>query len=73
MEVYFKNDGSYGQNAVLIPVLINGKPIGFVSEVNEDKVTCHLWDRFISTELYQINITQKEQDIHSISINTNWE
>ena len=73
MEVYFKNDGSYGQNAVRIPVLVNGKPIGFVSEVTEGLVTCYLWDRFVDTELYQINITKKEQNIRSISISTSWE
>lgn len=69
MEVYFNNDGSYGQGAVNIPVLVNGKPIGFVSEVTEERVTCYLWDRFICTELYQVNITKKEQDIRSIAIN----
>ena len=47
MVVYFNNDGSYGQSAINIPVLVNGKPIGFVSEVNKEHVTCYLWDRFI--------------------------
>ena len=61
MTVYFNNDGSYGQGAVNIPVLVNGKPIGFVSEVTKERVTCYLWDRFICTELYQVNITNKEQ------------
>ena len=68
MIVYFNNDGSYGQGAVNIPVLANGKPIGFVSEVTEERVTCYLWDRFIDVEMNLINLTKKEQDIHSISI-----
>ena len=69
MKVYFNNDGSYGQSAVNIPVFANGKPIGFVSEVTEECVTCYLWDRFINVEMNLINITKKEQDIRSISIN----
>lgn len=69
MIVYFNNDGSYGQGAVNIPVLVNGKPIGFVSEVTEERVTCYIWDRFVSTELYKVNISKKEQDIHSVGIN----
>ena len=68
MEVYFNNDGSYGQNAVHIPVVVNGKPIGFVSKVNQERVTCYLWDRFVDKELHVVNITKKEQDIRSISI-----
>ena len=68
MEVYFNNDGSYGQNAVNIPVLVNNKPIGFVSKVDQERVTCYIWDRFVCTELYQVNLTKKEQDIRSISI-----
>ena len=71
MVVYFDNDGSYGQGAVNIPVLANNKPIGFVSEVTEERVTCYLWDRFIDVEMNLINITKKEQNILSIGINNN--
>lgn len=70
MVVYFNNDGSYGQGAVNIPVLVNDKPIGFVSEVTEEHVTCYLWDRFVDVEMNVVNITKKEQDIRSISINS---
>lgn len=69
MEVYFNNDGTYGQNAVNIPVIVNRKPIGFVSEVTEERVTCLLWDRFVDVEMSVINITKKEQDIRAIKIN----
>jgi hypothetical protein len=69
MKVYFDNDGSYGQNAVHIPVIVNEKPIGFVSEVNHECVTCILWDRFVDVEMDVINITKKEQNIYSIRIN----
>ena len=69
MKVYFNNDGSYGQNAVHIPVVVNGKPIGFVSEVNQEHVTCILWDRFVDRK--QIGVSMYgEQDICSIEINT---
>ena len=68
MKLYFGNDGSYGQSAVNIPVIVNGKAIGFVSEVSQDCVTCLLWDRFIDRE--QIGLSMYgEQDIRSIKIN----
>ena len=66
MEVYFNNDGSYGQGAVHIPVTVNGKPIGFVSEVTEERVTCYLWDKFIQKEQIGIAAFSKEQDIRAI-------
>ena len=67
MKVYFDNDGSYGQSAVNIPVLVNNKPIGFVSEVTEERVTCYLWDRYIDKK--QIGVSMYgEQDICSIGI-----
>ena len=68
MEVYFRNDGSYGQKAVKIPVIANGKPIGFVSEVTEERVTCYLWDRFIQKDQICFNAFSREQDIRAISI-----
>ena len=68
MEVYFNNDGSYGQEAVHIPVTVNGKPIGFVSEVTEERVTCYLWDRFIKKEQIGYRACSKEQDIRAINI-----
>ena len=68
MIVYFDNDGLYGQNAVNIPVLVNNKPIGFVSEVNQERVTCYLWDRYVGKDLCAFNIGSTEQDICSISI-----
>lgn len=68
MVVYFKNDGSYGQGAVNIPVLVDNKPIGFVSEVTEERVTCYLWDRFVHREQIGFAACSKEQDIRSISV-----
>lgn len=68
MIVYFENDGLYGQSAVNIPVLVNNKPIGFVSEVTEERVTCYLWDRFVDKEQIGYTAFSKEQDIRSISI-----
>ena len=68
MMVYFNNDGSYGQGAVNIPVIVNGKQIGFVFEVTEEKVTCYLWDRFIDRKQFGVSM-YGEQDIRSIEIN----
>ena len=67
MEVYFKNDGSYGQSAVKVPIMVNGKPIGFICEVTEERVTCYLWDRFVRQEVLGIHFSG-EVDIHSIDI-----
>lgn len=67
MEVYFNNDGSYGQSAVKAPVVVNGKPIGFIYEVTKERVTCYLWDKFVHKE--QIGVSMfGEQDIVSIRI-----
>lgn len=67
MEVYFKNDGSYGQSAVKTPIIVNGKPIGFICKVTEELVACYLWDRYIQKEVLGIHFSG-EVDIHSISI-----
>lgn len=67
MEVYFKNDGSYGQSAVKVPIIVNGKPIGFICEVTEELVTCYLWDRYIRKEVLGIHFSG-EIDISSIGI-----
>lgn len=68
MVIYFDNDGTYKEDAVKAPVLVNDKPIGFISEVNEKRVTCYLWDRYVkklermkdgysfTTEFYAISI-----------------
>jgi len=66
--IYFTNDGSYGEKAVGIPVLINKTPIGFVSEVSAEKITCHIWDRFVNREQPWLNVGSSEQDIYSIGI-----
>ena len=66
MKVYFVNDGSYGKSAVNIPVTVNNMPVGFVSEVDEERVTCCLWGRYIIKERIGYNLCSKEQDIHSI-------
>ena len=47
MVVYFDNDGTYKEDAIKAPVVVNDKPIGFISEVNEERVTCYLWDRYV--------------------------
>lgn len=67
MEIYFKNDGSYDQRAVKIPVLMNGKPIGWVAEVTPERVTCYLWDRFIRKEQFGYN-SNGTQNIGSINV-----
>ena len=68
MMIWFANDGSYGQDAVNIPILVNNKPIGFVSEVTEERVICYLWDRFVGKEQVGYNAFSKEQNIRAISI-----
>ena len=50
MVVYFNNDGTYKQDAVNAPILVNKRPIGFISEVNEGRVTCCLFDKYVSKE-----------------------
>ena len=68
MIVYFDNDGTYKQDAVKAPILVADKPIGFISEVSEERVTCYLWDRYVSkTEgLKRENLLERE--FRSISI-----
>jgi len=70
MEIYFKNDGSYGKAAIGIPVLVDEKPIGFVQNVYQDRVICRLWDRFVEREQLMLNICTEEQDIRGIHICT---
>lgn len=71
MDIFFKNDGSYSQSAVGIPVLVDYAPVGFVREVNADMVTCSLFDKFIGKEwLAQRLTTREEPDICSVYIDT---
>lgn len=69
MKIYFDNDGSYGKDAINIPVLISKKPVGCVSEITPERVTCYLWDRFIRINKEQVGVNKKtaEQDIRSIN------
>ena len=65
MDIFFKNDGSYGQS-----VLVDYTPVGFVREVNADMVTCSLFDKFIGKEWLEQHLTTKEPDICSVYIDT---
>lgn len=67
MDIFFKNDGSYSQSAVGIPVLVDYTPVGFVREVNADMVT---FDKFIGKEWLAQHLTTKEPDICSVYIDT---
>lgn len=68
MVVYFDNDGTYNQDAVKAPVVVNDKPIGFISEVNEERVTCYLWDRYVKKVEGLRNGIPFETEFRSISI-----
>lgn len=68
MVVYFDNDGTYKQDAVKAPVIVNDKPIGFISEVNEKRITCHLWDRYVRKAEGLRNGIPFETELRSISI-----
>ncbi len=67
MKVYFDNNGSYGQSAVNAPIIVNGKPIGFICEVSKERVVCYLWDRYVYKNQIGVSISG-EQDIRSIEI-----
>jgi hypothetical protein len=68
--IYFDNDGTYDEEAVNMPVLVNDKPIGFVSEVNRERITCYLWDIYVKTMHYLPNGSPYDTPkVHSISIN----
>lgn len=71
MRVYFDNDGSFGQNAVKAPIIVNEKPVGFIEEVDEKRVTCFLFDKYIFREQIGLNMFCAEQDIRCIGINNN--
>ena len=77
MDIFFKNDGSYSQSTVGIPVLVDYTPVGFVREVNADMVTCSLFDKFrywMTTDLWSSwDIRASEEahpDICSVYIDT---
>lgn len=70
MDIFFKNDGSYGQSAVGIPVLVDYTPVGFVREVNAAMVTCSLFDKFIGKEWLVQHLATREPDICSVYIDT---
>ena len=71
MIVYFNNDGTYKQDAVKAPVLVDDKPIGFISEVNEERVTCYLWDRYVSKVEGLPNGNPMGREFRAISVEVN--
>ena len=70
MQIYFKNDGRYGQQSVGIPVTVNDMAVGYVCEVNKDHVILNIWDKYITEEQISLNMSTTEQDVYSIGINT---
>lgn len=72
MDIFFKNDGSYSQSTVGIPVLVDYTPVGFVREVNADMVTCSLFDKFIGKEWLAQRLTTKEPDICLLGEQPQW-
>lgn len=68
MTIYFNNDGAYKENALNAPVLVNDKPIGFISEVNEERVTCYLWDRYVRKLERMKDGFPFETEFHAISV-----
>lgn len=68
MVVYFNNDGTYKEDALNAPVLVNDKPIGFISEVTEERVTCYLWDRYARKVEGLRNGDPREREFRSISV-----
>lgn len=70
MDIFFKNDGSYGEAAIGKPVLVDYKPVGFISDVTPAEVTCTLFKRFIGREQASLNTVPKEQDITAVYVDT---
>lgn len=70
MEVFLKNDGSYGETAIGKPVLVDYKPVGFISDVTPSEVICTLFKRFIGREQASLNTVSKKQDITAVYIDT---
>lgn len=50
MKIYFENNGTYNQKAVGAPVKLNDFPIGYICDVSDEKVTCEIWNRYITKE-----------------------
>ena len=70
MKAYFNNDGTYTQDAKNAPILVDNIPIGFISEVNQEQVTCYLWDRFVRKVEGLRNGNPFEKEFRAIGIET---
>lgn len=70
MDIFFKNDGSYGEAAIGKPVLVDYKPVGFISDVTPAEVTCTLFKSFIGREQASLNTVSKKQDITAVYVDT---
>lgn len=68
MKIFFENDGSFGDNSVRRPIIVNDKPIGFIAEVSKEHVTCFLFDRYVYMEQIGHNMFDSVQDIRAIGI-----
>lgn len=64
----FHNDGSYGENCLLRPFLINDYPIGFIREVADDTVICEIFDDYFFRDQRGVNVMTKEQDIRAVGL-----
>lgn len=69
MKIYFDNDGSFGLSAIKAPIIVNNKPVGFIEDVDEQRVTCFLFDKYVFKEQIGLNFSTTEQDIRCIGIN----
>ena len=69
MVVYFNNNGKYNESHENIPIIVNDKPIGFIFKVNEEHVTCFIWDRYVKADEYLTSMNPIKNEIRSISIN----
>lgn len=64
MEIYFKNDGTYRQEHVGLPVIVDMFPIGFIQDVTANQVSCMLFEQCIGNEYFE------EEELAGIYITT---
>lgn len=52
MDVSFANDGFYTEENINTPILVEGVPVGIITNVDDKLVYGIIWDRYLSRRIF---------------------
>lgn len=52
MDMSFANDGFYTEENINTPILVDGVPVGIITNVDDKLVYGVIWDRYLSRRIF---------------------